>query len=94
MTLFASAGAAAHLFTGRRNIVEHPVVPVMKTSANPRTVSERSEHIDGCGESGLDEAADRLDAFLLRSASGRLTAGEILGDGEREFAPTRLVPSA
>ena len=94
VTLFASAGAAARFLTGRRShiVVGHPILPVIKT-ANPCTVNERSEHIDGCGESGLDEAANRLEAFLA-GGLGRLTAGEILGDKEREFAPTRLVPSA
>jgi (2R)-sulfolactate sulfo-lyase subunit beta len=99
VTLWAAAGAAIHLFTtGQGNIVGHPILPVVKISANPRTVSEMAEHIDvdvsGLlrGELSLDEAADAVWSMASRVSRGRLTAAEVLG--HREFAPTRLFPSA
>lgn len=57
-----------------------------------------SEHIDVertdllRGEIHLDKAADHLEAFVLREASGRLNAP--YGLGHRKFAPTRRFPSA
>ena len=99
VTLWAAAGAAIHLFTtGQGNIVGHPILPVIKLSANPRTVAEMSEHIDvdvsGLlrGEMDLDRAADGVWRAMQRTSAGRLTCAEVLG--HREFAPTRLFPSA
>lgn len=40
----------------------------------------------------LSEAGDRLDAVIDRTVNGRLTCAEVLG--HREFALTRLFPSA
>ena len=99
ITLTAAAGAVIHLFpTGQGNIVGHPVEPVIKISANPLTVATMSEHID-LDVSGLlqmdyslAEAGDRLDAVIDATINGRLTCAEALG--HREFAPTRLFPSA
>jgi (2R)-sulfolactate sulfo-lyase subunit beta len=99
VTLWAAAGAAIHLFTtGQGNIVGHPILPVVKISANPRTVAEMAEHIDvdvsGLirGELDLDAAADQVWEMMRRVSAGRLTCAEVLG--HREFAPTRLYPSA
>jgi (2R)-sulfolactate sulfo-lyase subunit beta len=40
VTLFAAAGAVVHIFTtGQGNIIGNPIVPVIKVSANPKTVS-------------------------------------------------------
>jgi len=99
VTLQAASGAVVHLFpTGQGNIVGHPVVPVVKLTANPRTAREMSEHVDldvsGLlrREMSLDEAGDALIDVTLRTAAGRLTAAEALG--HREFVLTKLYPSA
>ena len=88
-----------HLFpTGQGNVIGHPVEPVLKITANPRTVATMSEHIDldVSGllqlEFGLAEAGDRLEAVIDCIVNGRLTCAEALG--HREFALTRLHPSA
>ena len=99
VTLFAAAGAVVHIFTtGQGNIIGNPIVPVIKISANPKTVSTMSEHID-LDVSGLlrleydlNEAANRLYNLLVSTASGRLTANEILR--HFEFVPTKLYISA
>ena len=99
ITLTAAAGAVIHLFpTGQGNVVGHPVEPVIKLSANPVTVATMSEHIDldVSGllnlEYSLTEAGDRLENVIDRTVNGRLTCAEALG--HREFALTRLYPSA
>ena len=99
ITLIAAAGAFMHLFpTGQGNVVGHPVEPVIKVSANPLTVATMSEHIDVdvTGllqlEFGLAAAGDRLEDVIDRTVNGRLTCAEVLG--HREFALTRLHPSA
>ena len=99
VTLFAAAGAVLHLFTtGQGNIIGNPIEPVIKLSANPNTVRTMSEHID-LDVSGLlrfeydlKEAGKRLHELSLKTASGRLTANEILK--HFEFAPTKLYISA
>lgn len=99
ITLAAAAGSVVHIFTtGQGNVVGHPVIPVIKASANPRTVSDMREHIDvdisGIlrRELTLREAADRLFEMLVRTLNGRLTAAEALG--HREFVLTKLYRSA
>ena len=99
ITLTAAAGAVIHLFpTGQGNVVGHPVEPVIKISANPLTLATMSEHIDVdvSGllqlEFGLAAAGDRLEDVIDRTVNGRLTCAEVLG--HREFALTRLHPSA
>jgi (2R)-sulfolactate sulfo-lyase subunit beta len=95
VTLFATGGAALHLFTtGQGNIIGNPIVPVVKLTANPNTVARMPEHIDldVSGtitlEQSLDEAAAALTDMVVRTANGRLTAAEALG--HREFVLTRL----
>lgn len=99
VTLCAAAGSVAHLFaTGQGNIVGHPILPVIKTTANPKTAQEMSEHIDvdisGLLEQtiNLPEAADKLMEMLKRTINGRLTATETLR--HKEFVVTKLYPSA
>lgn len=95
VTLFAAGGAGLHLFTtGQGNVIGNPIVPVVKLTANANTAREMSEHIDvdvsgilSLAES-LDEAADRLTDAIRATATGRLTAAEVLG--HREFVLTRL----
>jgi (2R)-sulfolactate sulfo-lyase subunit beta len=99
ITLTAAAGAVIHLFpTGQGNVVGHPVEPVIKITANPLTQATMSEHIDvdvsGLLQLDYDLAAagDRLEDVIDRTVNGRLTCAEALG--HREFALTRLHPSA
>lgn len=99
VTLAAAAGFTVHLFTtGQGNVIGNPILPVIKTSANPRTVRTMGEHIDTDisgllrKEMTLDEAGDALIEMTLQTASGRLTAAEVLG--HREFVLTRLYESA
>ena len=99
VTLFAAAGAVVHIFTtGQGNIIGNPIVPVIKVSANPKTLSTMSEHIDlditGLlrFQYNLQEAGDRLYDLLIRTSSGRLTSNEVLG--HFEFSPTKLYISA
>ncbi len=99
VTLMAAAGAQVHLFTtGQGNIVGHPIEPVIKITANPKTRATMSEHIDVDVTGLLDQtmtleqAGDAVMAMLLRTASGRLTAAEV--QGHREFVLTKLYRSA
>jgi len=99
VTLFSAAGAVVHLFTtGQGNIVGNPIEPVVKTTANPNTARTMSEHIDldisGLlrFEFDLNEAGNRLYNLMLKTASGTLTANEVLK--HYEFALTKLYISA
>lgn len=99
VTLMAAAGFTVHAFpTGQGNIIGHPIVPVVKLTANPRTVRTMGEHID-VDVSGLlrreltmDQAGDALIDMVARTANGRATAAEALG--HREFVMTKLYRSA
>lgn len=99
VTLMAAGGFAVHTFpTGQGNVVGNPIVPVVKISANPRTVRTMSEHID-VDVSGIlrrdmtiDQAGDALIDMIVRTANGRNTAAEALG--HREFVMTKLYRSA
>src|SRR5713226_8548425 len=98
-TLCAASGFVVHFFpTGQGNVIGNPILPVIKISANPRTVRTMSEHID-VDTSGLlqreitmDQAGDKLIDMMFRTVNGRLTAAEALG--HREFVMTRLYESA
>jgi (2R)-sulfolactate sulfo-lyase subunit beta len=99
VTLVAAAGFAVHFFpTGQGNVVGHPILPVIKICANPRTVRTMSEHIDvdvsGLlrREMNLDQGGDLLLDMMFKTANGRLTSAEVLG--HREFVLTRLHESA
>jgi (2R)-sulfolactate sulfo-lyase subunit beta len=99
VTLLAAAGYVVHLFpTGQGNVIGNPILPVIKLSANPRTVRTMSEHIDhDCSgllqrQKNLDQTGDELLDVMLRTCNGRLTAAEALG--HREFVLTRLYESA
>ena len=88
-----------HFFpTGQGNIIGNPILPVIKLSANPRTVRTMSEHIDvdvsGIlrREINLDAAGDKLLEMMFRTCNGRNTSAEVLG--HREFIMTRLYESA
>jgi (2R)-sulfolactate sulfo-lyase subunit beta len=99
VTLAAAGGFAVHLFpTGQGNIIGNPILPVIKLTANPKTVKGMTEHIDvdvsGLlqNEYTLDKAGDMLLEMMIRTANGRNTAAEVLG--HREFVLTRLYESA
>ncbi|MCG6875503.1 MAG: UxaA family hydrolase, partial [Betaproteobacteria bacterium] len=90
VTLCAASGFAVHLFpTGQGNVIGNPILPVIKLSANPRTVRTMAEHIDVDVSALLrremtpDQAGDALLDCMLRTANGRFTAAEALG--HREF---------
>jgi (2R)-sulfolactate sulfo-lyase subunit beta len=99
VTLVAAAGCVVHFFpTGQGNVIGNPILPVIKLSANPRTVRTMAEHID-VDVSGLlqrqltfDQAGDKLLDMMIRTCNGRLTAAEALG--HREFVLTKLYRSA
>ncbi len=99
VTLAAAAGYVAHFFpTGQGNVIGNPILPVIKISANPRTVRTMNEHIDvdvsGLlrKEMNLDQAGDKLLEMLFRTCNGRNTSAETLG--HQEFVMTRLYESA
>ena len=99
VTLMADGGYVVHTFpTGQGNVVGNPIVPVVKITANPRTIRTMSEHIDvdvsGIlkREMTIDEAGDNLIDMIVRTANGRNTAAEALG--HREFSMTKLYRSA
>jgi (2R)-sulfolactate sulfo-lyase subunit beta len=99
VTLAAAAGFVVHFFpTGQGNVIGNPILPVIKLSANPRTVRTMAEHID-VDVSGLlqrqlnfDQAGDNLLEMMVRTCNGRLTSAETLG--HREFVLTKLYRSA
>jgi (2R)-sulfolactate sulfo-lyase subunit beta len=99
VTLMAAGGAVIHTFpTGQGNVVGNPIVPVIKITANPRTVRTMGEHVDVdvsgilTREKTIDEAGDDLIEMIKRTANGRNTAAEALG--HREFSMTKLYRSA
>ncbi|MEM9731949.1 MAG: UxaA family hydrolase [Pseudomonadota bacterium] len=99
VTLMAAGGAVIHTFpTGQGNVVGNPIVPVIKITANPRTVRTMGEHVDVdvtgilTREKTIDEAGDDLIDMIRRTANGRNTAAEALG--HREFSMTKLYRSA
>ncbi|MDT7901726.1 MAG: UxaA family hydrolase [Acidianus sp.] len=99
VTLFAAKGSVIHLFTtGQGNVVGHPIIPVIKITANPKTASQMSEHIDVDVSDLLDlkisleEAGERIYQYMLRVMNGRLTRAEVLQHDE--FSPIKLYISA
>ncbi|CEP66100.1 D-galactarate dehydratase/Altronate hydrolase,C-terminal [Moorella glycerini] len=99
VTLFAAGGSVLHFFTtGQGNIVGNPIIPVIKISANPVTVSTMSEHIDvdltGLlrREMDLDGAGTAILDMFIRTLNGRYTCAEALS--HKEFILTKLYRSA
>jgi len=99
VTLMAAAGFVVHAFpTGQGNIIGNPILPVIKLTANPRTMRTMSEHIDVdvtgilTRELTLDQAGDKLIDMIVKTSNGRLTAAEALG--HKEFVMTKLYRSA
>jgi len=99
VTLMAAGGYAVHTFpTGQGNVIGNPIVPVIKITANPRTVRTMGEHVDvdvtGIlrRDMTIDQAGDALIDMIIRTSNGRNTAAEALG--HREFVMTKLYRSA
>ncbi|BDB99442.1 UxaA family hydrolase [Saccharolobus caldissimus] len=99
VTLFAAKGSVIHLFTtGQGNVVGHPIIPVIKITANPKTAKLMQEHIDIDVSDLLDlkitleEAGERIYQYMLRVINGRLTKAEVLQHDE--FSPIKLYVSA
>jgi altronate dehydratase large subunit len=88
LTGFTIAGCSIALFTtGVGNSYVSALMPTLKITGNPATAGRVRQQIDldasavFTGAMTLEEAADRLDQ-LLEVASGALTWGEILGEGD------------
>lgn len=99
VTLMAAGGSIFHFFTtGQGNIVGNPVIPVLKTTANPKTAESMGEHIDVdlsnilSLEMTVVEGGEALVSMMLRNLNGRVTAAEVLG--HKEFVLTKLYRSA
>jgi (2R)-sulfolactate sulfo-lyase subunit beta len=99
VTLMAAGGYVVHTFpTGQGNVIGNPIIPVIKISANPRTVRTMGEHVDvdvtGIlrRDMTIDQAGDALIDMVVRTANGRNTAAEALR--HREFVMTKLYRSA
>ncbi|MEM7042065.1 MAG: UxaA family hydrolase [Pseudomonadota bacterium] len=87
LTGFAAAGANIALFTtGVGNSYGSALMPTIKLSANPETMTRLTQQLDFDaravvdGDDTLESAAARLRATLLDVASGSLTFAEILND--------------
>ena len=98
VTIMAAGGFVIHTFpTGQGNVIGHPIVPVIKITANPRTIRTMCEHIDvdvsGIlrNEMIIDQAGNVLIEMICRTSNGRNTAAEALG--HREFSMTKLYRS-
>jgi len=98
-TLQAAAGFALHIFpTGQGNVIGHPIMPVIKVTANPTTSGTMGEHIDLDvsdilkRKMTLDEAGDKLLEEVLRTCNGKNTCAETLR--HQEFSLTKLYKSA
>ena len=98
MTAMVAAGAQIVLFTtGAGNSYASLIAPTVKMSANPATVARLAEQIDFAA-SGVLEGTSSMDALVARGvrhlldvASGTLTFGEIVGEGDEVVS--RLGPS-
>lgn len=86
---FVAAGAQMLLFsTGVGNSYVSLLAPTIKLSANPVATQTLGEQLDFdasavfCGAQPLDAASSDLLELLIDVASGTLTWGEVLGEGD------------
>ena len=86
---FVAAGAQLLVFsTGVGNSYVSQLAPTIKLSANPAATQRLREQLDFDasavfrGACTLDDAARELMALLVDTASGSLTWGEVLGEGD------------
>ncbi len=98
VTLLAAAGASIHLFsTGQGNPVGHQIIPVIKITGNPVTAERMKDNIDVDvsdiirGKMSVREGGEKVFEFMLKVASGKLTAAEIVRHDN--FTINRLYPS-
>lgn len=98
LTAMTAAGAQLNLFsTGPGNSFVSLLTPTIKVSANPDAVSKIPHHIDFdahrvfIGRQSMESAAQDLLDMSLNVASGMLTCGEILNEGEEVIS--RLGPA-
>lgn len=89
LTGFTAAGCSMALFTtGVGNSYVSALMPTLKLTGNPATAARVTQQLDFqadavfAGAEGLEAAADRLVERLVEIASGGLTWGEILGEGD------------
>ena len=95
LTGFAASGATLMLFTtGAGNSFCNAVAPTLKISVRPDTVAHLPHQIDFDGSAilaGREEipaAGRRLFELIRATASGALTWGEILDEGDETFIRT------
>ena len=80
---------------GGGHTIAHPIMPTIKTTANPASWAAMSDTIDvdltGIlrGEMSLEEGGDRLLDEVLAVASGELTKSEILRE-DNDLAINRV----
>lgn len=98
VTGLVASGAQIVLFTtGVGNSYVSTLAPTIKISANPVAAGSLAEQIDFDasavfrGAESLEDAAQRLQHLLLEVASGALTWGEILDEGDEVIS--RLGPA-
>jgi len=98
LTAMTAAGAQLNLFTtGPGNSFVSLLAPTIKISANPDAVSRIPHHIDFdahrvfIGHESIEGATRELLDVSLKVASGMLTCGEILNEGEEVIS--RLGPA-
>ncbi|TMV04223.1 hypothetical protein FGK63_18220 [Ruegeria sediminis] len=89
LTGFVAAGAQMVLFTtGVGNSYVSALSPTVKVSANPETCARLDGQLDFVAHTGFDGSeapealAERLLATVADVASGTLTWGELLGEGD------------
>ena len=79
VTLLAASGYVVHLFpTGQGNVIGNPILPVIKLSANPRTVRTMSELLGRLGARlGGDPVLNQIDKLRVtdHSFSGAIHGG-------------------
>jgi len=89
LTGFTAACCSMALFTtGVGNSYVSALMPTLKLTGNPATAARVTQQLDFqadavlAGGESLEAAADRLVERLIEIASGGLTWGEILGEGD------------
>lgn len=94
ITALSISGAQMILFsTGVGNPVGSPVSPTVKITGNPATADSFADNIDvNLGgilskECSMEEGVEKLGAFMMEVASGRMTQSEMLGDTEIVVSP-------
>lgn len=94
ITALSISGAHMILFTtGVGNPVGSPVSPTVKITGNPSTAKTFADNIDIdlggviSNEYSMEEGVEKIGAFMMEVASGRMTQSEMLGDLEIVVSP-------